>query len=276
MSDNLEQTTPEEVTTEVPETEAQTQVEQEVPAGLGEPLWYESLPEDLKTNQNITKFKTLKDFAAWQSNASKLIGKKVSELQAEEIKQFLSPEEIVSIAQERGMPKSVDEYAVRSLDELPDKEMATNIKQLAMEQGITPTQMESLLELNSKLASENIEKQKAQWMDELKTTYGTGLAKEMELAASAAKQYCSPELMQTLHNAGMGHNPDIIKAFAKVAREMLPDDIPRGSPADVDHKQAVQKEIQSLISNPEFYNRWKRGDPKAAGELNALYQKLEN
>jgi hypothetical protein len=267
--DDLNQTTPETTVVEVPVLEGSH-------VATPESHWADSLTsEELRANQNIRKFKTLDDYAAWQSNASKLMGKKRDELSADDFKQFFTPEELIQAAQASGLPKSVEEYELPSLASHGDPSVVLKLKEIALSEGVTPKQMETLIKYNQEVSQELHARQKEQWTNDLLATYGDKAGEEMELAKQAASKYCSPELIKQLEAAGMGHNPEVIKAFAKVAREMLPDHIPRGSSIPTDTKRQIETDINQLIRDPDFNQRWKRGDHKATAQLKALYEKLE-
>ncbi len=237
--------------------------------------WFDVLSDELKTNKNITKFNTLDDFANWQANASKLIGKKVQELSSEEIRQFLTPEELLEAVNSRGVPTTPEEYEIPSLDSRIAPELALAFKQKAIEAGITPDQTEAMIQYNNQAQEAMLVQQKEDWTNQLLETYGKGAGEEMHLARTAAEKYCSPELMAELETAGLGHHPEVIKAFAKIAREMLPDHIPRGGTTSTTSKAQAQAEIDKLIRDPDFYSRWKRQERGAVEELNAVYAKLE-
>ncbi len=255
------------VVNEVPET-ANTEID------TG-PKWYDSLSEDLRSNKNITKFGTLEDYASWQSNASKLMGKKIEAMSAEDIKQFMTPEELIQAAEMRGLPKSIEEYDVPSLASVSDPTLVQSLKEVAFKEGIAPKQVEALIQFNQKVQQERMEQQNETWKNELISTYGSKAGEEIEMAQKAASQFCSPELIQQMIHAGMDFNPEIVKAFAKVAREMLPDHIPRGKTVHPSANAATESDIKSLIADPDFNRRWRSGDQKAHAELNALYGKLK-
>ncbi len=81
--------------------------------------------------------------------------------------------------------------------------------------------------------------------------------------------------MKELDQAGLGHHPEIVKAFAKVAREMLPDNVPRGNVIQTNAQAQIQADINTLIRDPDFNQRWKRREPKAVAQLDGLYAKLD-
>lgn len=239
---------------------------------VAESKWYDKLLSDeLRQDKNITKFKTLDDFAAWQSNASRLIGKKVEAMSADEIGQFIPAEELIRMAESRGIPSDPTQYELPPMLANVSDDLGRKIKEMAVEAKVTPKQLELFIEKNAELNQGMMEAQRGAWMDELVTTYGDKLESEMELAASAAKKFCSPELMKMLDQAGMGHNPEIVKAFAKMAREMMPDSIPRTSIGSDESKSDPESKIKEKLRDPEFYNRWKRGDRNAMAELQGLY-----
>lgn len=238
---------------------------------IQEPKWYDVLPDNLRTNKNITKFNTLEDFATWQTHASKLMGKKVTDLAPEDIKQFLTPEELIEAAQARGMPPSIDDYSIPSLEAFPDQEVVKGLKEVAFKSGITPEQTEKLIKYNEEVQLRHREQQKEAWTNELMAKYGNDTLSVMEQAKMAAEAYCSPELMKQLDAAGMGHNPLVVEAFVKVAQDMLPDRVPHGTTASSTESDSKAIQRKALLSDPVFYSRLKRKDPEAVKQFDATF-----
>ncbi len=159
-----------------------------VPETSNEPMWYESLSDGLKTNKNITKFHSLEDFASWQANASKLMGKKVQELSPDEVKQFLTPEELLEAANARGIPNTIEEYSLPSVDSVGDPRALQGLKELAIKEGIAPNQTEALLKYHQQVQQEALVARKEEWTNNLLHTYGNKAADELSLAQSTVAQ----------------------------------------------------------------------------------------
>lgn len=259
----VDQQIPSEVVAEVATTETPSEIS-----------WSETLPDHLKTNKNITKFKSVEDLATGYINSVKVIGGKLESLPVEEIKKYIEPADLVQAAQARGMPATIEEYSLPSLEEFPDKEIITGLKTVAMESGITPEQAEVLIKYNQEVQMKAQQAQKEAWISTLLDTYGDKTNEVMSRASAAAQTYMSPGLMKRLDAAGLGHDPDVIAALDKIAREMLPDQIPRGKAVNASQSEAVQEKINTLIKDPTFNARWRRNDPKAIAELNSLYSQL--
>ena len=58
--------------------------------------------------------------------------------------------------------------------------------------------------------------QQETWEGELKKEFGTAFDDRIAAARSAVREFGSPELQQALDASGLGSNPDVVKAFAKV------------------------------------------------------------
>ena len=62
--------------------------------------------------------------------------------------------------------------------------------------------------------------QNAKWEAELKTEYGTAFDERVATARTAMREFGTPELGQIIEAAGLGSNPDLVRAFAKIGMQL--------------------------------------------------------
>ena len=65
-------------------------------------------------------------------------------------------------------------------------------------------------------AQTQVADQQAEWEGELQKEYGNAFPQRVEAAKRALREYGSDELKQVLNQSGLGSNPHIVRAFAKI------------------------------------------------------------
>jgi hypothetical protein len=68
--------------------------------------------------------------------------------------------------------------------------------------------------------SENAQAQNDKWETELRKDFGTSFDERVASAKAAMREYGTPELNSAIHAAGLGSNPDLVRAFAKIGMQL--------------------------------------------------------
>ena len=85
----------------------------------------------------------------------------------------------------------------------------------AMAQGLHDRFVEQQMS-NMQAAQSQAADQQAEWEGELQREYGSAFSQRVEAAQRALREYGSDELRQVLSDSGLGSNPHIVRAFAKI------------------------------------------------------------
>lgn len=237
--------------------------------------WYDSLAEDLRANPQLKDFKSLDEFVKSDLNARKLIGKRVQELSPEEVRQFLTPEELVAASRSSDMPASLDQYELNLGLNTPTEDVERIKKQL-FDSGITPKQAQVLAELQVQEQAAALEKTKKQWEQQVYDKWGSKSTEVVDLARRAVSEFASPEIKTLMDTSGLGNNPVVIEFLANIASAMQEHKVPHSSKhADGGASIASLKaEINAKLSDKKFYQRWASQERGATQELNDMYQRL--
>ena len=64
------------------------------------------------------------------------------------------------------------------------------------------------------------QQQNEAWEGELRKEYGTAFEDRIAAARSAMREYGTPELQTAIDGAGLGSNPDLVRAFANIGMQL--------------------------------------------------------
>ena len=108
----------------------------------------------------------------------------------------------------------------------------------------------------------------------LRTEWGSNYDSEVKNALKAVDTYGGKEFKDYLNTTGLGNHPALVKAFAKIGRELSEDKLIHSETAKTQaHNLELQKaEIARLRSDKAFMELYRRGDAAAVSRLNRLYQ----
>jgi hypothetical protein len=68
--------------------------------------------------------------------------------------------------------------------------------------------------------TQNAQAQNDKWENELRKDYGTSFDERVASARAAMREYGTPELRSAIDAAGLGSNPDLVRAFAKIGMQL--------------------------------------------------------
>lgn len=107
----------------------------------------------------------------------------------------------------------------------------------------------------------------------LKTEFGVNFDNEVKNARKALDAYTDKSFRQYMDESGLGNHPALVKAFAKIGRELSEDRLVQSDTAVrmMKNEELKKSEILRLRSNKEFMEKYRRGDPVAVQRLNNLY-----
>jgi hypothetical protein len=205
-------------------------VSESVPEITSSDDWRSSLPEDIRDNPSFAKFNSVDSLAASYVNLQSHLGrdkiaKPVTEGDWDDVYEFL------------GRPESAEKYEITLADDLPDAvsaqlddETLLSFKQQAHKLGLNADQVQSLVTwqagnmVNQHTLYENSAvKSMEDGEGALRQEWGRAYDQNLELAKKAFNEYGGDELSNKMVSSGMGNDPDVLKAFANIARTTMAD-----------------------------------------------------
>jgi hypothetical protein len=229
------------------------------------------LSDDLKGVKSFEKFKgkDVNELAKSYASLEQLIGKKVSEMPEDVVKQFLK------------VPSSPKEYA------LADEAKALindKILEVAHKSNLSQEQLKALTDTlvegkRAELASAEAEAAKLleAGKKELEAEFGIALDKRLDAVKKVMNQYGGKELQETLTKAGVLHDAKFIKFLDKITQEALSTKLVG---ADYIAQKALTpeeslKEIQAKKADPVFMSKYmnyrEQGHDQAVEEWQNLF-----
>lgn len=178
------------------------------------------------TQTEATSQDTTKDAANEIANAL-YPEAKVEDVKAE---QNIKAEGTQEKPEEKAAEGEVKEDLILPEETLLEESEIEQLKSLAKEQGFSTEQAQKVLDMQNNIVSaynqrimDNFNNQVKSWGEEIKADKeigGSNLAKSVELAKFAAKEFAGEEFLQELDQTGYGNHPKLFKMLVKVGMEM--------------------------------------------------------
>lgn len=240
------------------------------------------LPEHLRNEPFFSRFDSPEKFAESALNAHRFVGRKLSDIPVDKLREMFSPEEIAQYHQARGIPENPDGYEISGLPEeitkIPQVQKAiTDFKGLAHKLGMSPDVAQELVKFEYQLHQNAMEEAKQQNFASLSQTYGRNLEGADRVATEAVRALGGQELVDYMKQTGLAMNPKIFGAFVKLGQMMQNDRVPLANTTSGGGDSAIQikTEIQRLYNDPQFYRQYRENNPQAHERINALYKRLQ-
>jgi DNA-binding transcriptional MerR regulator len=162
-----------------------------------------------------------------------------------------------------------------------DPALLADFKKQAFENGMSNEGVRKMTEWykNVEMAkAEALNKARAQHSDmqilQLKQEFGTRFDQEVGNARKALDAYTDKEFRKYMDETGLGNHPALVKAFAKIGRELSEDRLVQSETASrlAQDESLKRSEILRLRSDASFMDKYRRGDRAAIERLNRLYE----
>lgn len=243
--------------------------------------WLDSMPEELRDNATLKKYKGVDELANAYINAQKHIS-------AEKIVipgKGATEADWTNVFKKLGLPEGLDKYELK-FGEKTDKQFADSFKEQAFKSGVLPTQAQKLVEWFDKQASTGaVELQKAQVADiekglnGLKAEWGDAYQANMARAVRAVNELGGKEVMAAFDATGAGNDPRILKFLAGVAKTLWKEDSSAGAGTGAnnlnsvspDQAQAQIKSIQGDTTHP-YHHADHPAHKEAVKEMQKLFE----
>lgn len=218
------------------------------------PFRLDSLPEDLRGNETLAKFQdkdgnfNVEQLSRSHLSLNKLLGNKDPDRYVE-IPGAEDADGRRAVLERLGLPKTAEggyeltppENAAEFM--APDKPLAKSYVEKAHEIGILPGQAQELYAWFTGVMTEaqgegaaNTEATVDGWIESLEQEFGEAFDEKVAAANFGVEELGGDELREALKTAGLGANPAVIKAFAKVGEILSEDSGGDGNTPSFSHK----------------------------------------
>ena len=241
--------------------------------------WLESLPQDMRADPSLATIKDIPTLAKNYVETKRALG---TEKLPKPQKNW-TDKEYSEFYNALGRPPEPDKYSDPSikLDEsIPvDQEKMKAAKAQSHKLGLTDSQAKGILEYYFNATNNEVKASKESQMaalsaadSALRKDWGQKYDMNVELAKAAANKFAEPELVQKY-----GNDPKFLAFLAKVGQGMMEDSATgRGDgnilPTDLNAK----REIMKMKADPEFMNRFTKGDKAAVAVWNEQHRLAYN
>lgn len=178
--------------------------------------WFNVLPQELHTNPNVAKYKSLEDFATAKLHLDKFVG-----IPADQIMRRPAADDKdgwSKLYNDLGRPDDPSKYELKLSDALakPSDEVLNKVKSKFHELGLNSAQAAALWEFNNQISAEQLNSinegkqlQSETALIDLKNKWGGQYEERVSLAQEYIKTQ-SPELHEFLNASGLDANPHLI------------------------------------------------------------------
>lgn len=240
--------------------------------------WLDSMPEDLRSSQSLTKFKDVEALARGYVNAEQFVGR-------DKIPMPRTDSEFADVFRRLGTPENVDGYTLNSKDfeqygqgALDD--LAT-FKDMALAADLTDAQATKLFNsyvasMSEKLqnANVNFELEKQNARNVLIQKYGQAYESNMQKANRTLTYLASPELIENITNSGLGNNPEFIDMMVKISKHYVEE---QGLDKSMGNQMSVNQlneELGKLTAHPAYFDGSHPEHALIVQKAQALYEQL--
>ncbi len=242
--------------------------EEPIETGGGEPQaeesgkWYDSLPEDMREDKNITKFDSVESLGKSWLSAQRLIG-------ADKIPVPQTDEDWGNVYNRLGRPEEPTGYDIKAPEGAAiDENMQSEFLNTAHSLGLSQKQVEGLaaweFQRGSAMAessSQASEQAFNEAMEGLKSEWGGAFEQNANIAVRAASEFMSESDKEFLNTAqingvALGDHPAFLKMFNNIGKQMMEGKTLEGVGSEmVKTPQEIEDERNSLMAHPAYLDK---------------------
>ena len=227
--------------------------------------WRSALPEDIRDNPSFAKFNDVTSLASSYVNLQSHLGrdkiaKPVTDSDWDDVYEFL------------GRPESADKYEIELPEGLPDEiasqfndETLSSFKQEAHKLGLNAEQVKRLVAWHAGNMSNQHEAYKGiidQSMEQgesaLRQEWGRAYDQNLGFARKAFVEYGGDALAAKMESSGLGNDPDVLKAFANIAKTTMADKDLAGPSSGTRMAltpEEARSEASTIMSHPAYTDK---------------------
>lgn len=222
--------------------------------------WTSTLTPDLKMLVEAKGYKSPADVVQAYAHAQRLIGVEKIPLPKDGVWDETAREKL-------GIPKAATEYEL-SRPEMPEGVLYDDAFEkaalpIAHKLGLTPTQVQGLLEFYAGHQTQTYQSTQRHRLDEqtmatedLKSEWGANYETKVSQAARAARYFGGEDLITMLNDSGLGNNPNLVRAFSKVGAMLSEDTLKVGAGQGLAMgPDEALRQARKLMSKPAYGKR---------------------
>jgi hypothetical protein len=161
-----------------------------------------------------------------------------------------------------------------------DQTVVDQFKKKAHESGMSEDAVKKMAAWYRELETANIKKmedarqqQSGMGILQLKQEFGLNFDREVNNARKALEAYTDSNFRKYMDESGLGNHPALVKAFAKIGRELSEDRLVQSETAQkISKSNDLRKaEINRLRSDQSFMQKYRNGDRNAIERMQRLY-----
>lgn len=250
------------------------------PAATG--TWRDRLPDDLKAHASLSKFETEEGLAKSYVNLERMLGgDKVPVPKDAEDKEGW--DRFYAAA---GRPEKPEDYKLERPSQLPegvsvDEAGETFLKQFAHQNGWNQRQFDAAY----KTFLEREQQKVAAWSKSQRDSYDEGMRalqltgnkdEILNLAAATKQQYFDDDAVARLDAAGLGNDPVIIRALAKIGKDLTGHQVLKGRGGEpVKTVDQIKNDIGEFrkVHNTALMDKTHPEHDARTKELEGMYQR---
>lgn len=256
------------------------------------PAWRNGLPEDIRADEGLSKFDAIKDDAERNAmlarsyvNAQKMIGgDKLPKPKGPDDKEALD-----AVYTALGRPEAADKYVITrpKAEELPpglnvDDEGEKFLKDFAFANGWNQRQLDNaykaFYEREATRIKAGISQSQSSYEDAMRDFQREGNATEtLTLAKAGYNHAATPEVTAKLKAAGLDNDPQIIRMFARIGKDLAGHQILKGSGGEtIKTAEMLKSDIAKFRTDNHdaLYSRAHPNNRAAQAQLDAMYKQL--
>lgn len=239
--------------------------------------WLDKLPEELKTNANLRKFKSVEEALKGYVNMAALVGRKGLELPADEKDEAAM--EAYFNARRGGVeaPESyTKKYSAHDLAGL-DKETFDTASAYMFANGFSDREHGKMMDLIAGIREREAELWEAKNQEnydrcvrDLQHEWGNEYEANLSRVQNFMKNF--PQAQELLRSYGLENHIDVVRMLHAAARGVSQATAPKSAEV-VESAQDVLRQIDNLFDSNAYKNRNSAGNAEAKKQMNMLLQK---
>jgi hypothetical protein len=268
------------------------------PIAPSSPSLRDALPESLRENSSLTKFKSVEDLANSYTHLESKLGSMFSlpseDSAPEKWKEFedrvvstgkfiKAPKdetELQGVLRQFGLPESPDKYQLQVDPQSVDQSVLQQFAPVAHKLGLTNQQLNELIKFDVERMNQGVQQMdqmKASSVAALKKEYGPDFDNRLQGAKLALKHYEAkfPSEVQLIKNSPLGNNPIVIDALAQLGASLRESGAIQGAPQYGMTAQQARDKIAEIKDNFKAHPAFNPHDPRHAEESERLRKLYE-
>lgn len=234
----------------------------------------DSLPEELRASPALSPYTSFEGLARSHVAAQRMIGKRIEDA---------SPEELARFSARHGRPETPDGYEFPAGEEPPAGHapaLEAEARRWFHEAGLSQRQAEVLYGKWNAFAAEQageaeheMEEARAGAESALRAEWGRAYDRRVGAARRAVAEYGGADLAGFLEDTGLGNDPRLVKAFARIAAELAEDGLAGGAEGEFAMApDAARAEIARVIASPAYFDARHPEHAATVERMRALFE----